>query len=156
MTLPTDVNVVIGGANRGIAQTLRMALRGVGVRTVFLAHDLSQLTEGLSTVEPHVLIVYVENGAESDMGMEMLRFVRRSSASANRQLPVVAVSQQRDMTTIQAVGNGGAHEYVLFPVAGDMLLKKVHAARTSTRPFIDTVAYVGPDRTPPAATPKSA
>lgn len=148
MDKPSDVNVVICAENRGIAQTLRMALRGVGVRMVHLAADVGQIVEGFSNTETHVAIVYLDTAAASDAGMKMLHFLRRSETSPNRKVPVVAVSQQRDITTIQAVSAAGAHEYVLFPVAGDMLLKKVHAARMSKRPFIDTADYVGPERKP--------
>ncbi len=129
---------------------LRMALRGLGVRAISLAGNVGQLVDGFAACNPHVAIVYVDTGAATDPGMQMLHFIRRSETSPNRQVPVVAVSQQRDLTTIQAVGNGGAHEYVLFPVSGDLLLKKVHAARMSKRAFIDTPEYVGPERKPAA------
>lgn len=148
MNATTDVNVLIYAQVHGHAQTMRMALRGMGVRATFMATGLNQVLEGFSVAEPHVVVVYVDSGVEKDPGMQMLNFIRRSSESPNRAIPIVVVSQARDMVTIQAVGNAGAHEYVLYPVAGDALLKKIHAARTSTRAFIDTPAYVGPDRAP--------
>jgi len=146
MDKPADVNVVIYASAHGHAQTLRMALRGMGVRNAVLANNLNQVLEGFSVAEPHVVVIYVDSGLESDEGMKMLTFIRRSKQSPDRKIPVVVVSQARDMVTIQAVGNAGAHEYVLYPVAGDALLKKVHAARTSTRAFVDTPDYVGPER----------
>ena len=148
MSNATDVNVLIFAHVHGHAQTMRMALRGMGVRVTFLATSISQMVEGFTVAEPHVAVIYVDSGSEKDAGMQMLNFIRRSDQSANRTIPIVVVSQARDMETIQAVGNAGAHEYVLYPVAGDALLKKIHAARTSTRAFIDTPAYVGPDRAP--------
>ncbi len=142
----SDVNVIIFASNRGVAETLRMALRGTGVRTVFLAGHLNQMLEGFSIAEPHVALIHVESAAADDVGLQMLNFVRRSDASPGRTIPVVVVSQQRDLATIRAAIDGGAHEYVLFPVAGDALLKKVDAARNSNRVFIDTPEYVGPER----------
>ena len=56
------------------------------------------------------------------------------------------MSQRRDLPTINAVMNAGAHEYVLFPASGDVLLKRISAACQSTRPFIETADYVGPER----------
>jgi CheY-like chemotaxis protein len=148
MNKATDVNVLIFAHVHGHAQTLRMALRGTGVRVTFLATGMSQVLEGFSAADPEVAVIYVDSAEEKDPGMQMINFIRRSSESPNRSIPIVVVSQARDMVTIQAVGNAGAHEYVLYPVAGDALLKKIHAAKTSTRAFIDTPAYVGPDRTP--------
>lgn len=142
----SDVSVLIFSAIRGVADTLRMALKGTGVRTVFLATDPGQVMEGFTAAGPHVVVVYVDSQAADDPGLQMLGFIRRSPASPRRDIPVVVVSQQRSLTAIQAAIDGGAHEYVLFPVAGDTLLKKVHAARTSTRPFIDTPEFVGPER----------
>ena len=45
-----------------------------------------------------------------------------------------------------AVINAGGNEYVLFPASGDALLKKITAARTTTRPFVEQPNYVGPCR----------
>ncbi len=149
MNNATDVNVLIFSHVHGHAQTMRMALRGMGVRVTFMATNINQMLEGFSVAEPQVAVIYVDSGAETDPGLQMLNFIRRSPQSPDRKIPVVVVSQARDMVTIQAVGNAGAHEYVLYPVAGDALLKKIHAAKTSTRAFIDTPDYVGPER--PAA-----
>lgn len=142
----TDVSVVIFSAIRGVADTLRMALKGTGVRTVFLAVNPTQVMEGFTVAEPDVMVIYVDTAAADDAGLQMLGFVRRSTASPNRMIPIVVVSQQRDLATIQAAIDGGAHEYVLFPASGEALLKKVHVARTSTRAFVDTPDYVGPER----------
>lgn len=142
----SDVSVIVFSSIRGVAETMRMALRGMGVRTVFLAGNGSQLLEGFASAGPDVAIVYVDTATAGDPGMQTLNFMRRSEACPNRAIPIVVVSQQRDMGTIQAAANAGAHEYVLFPVAGDTLLRKVHAALNSNRVFIDTPEYVGPER----------
>lgn len=146
MTNPTDVNVLVCTNIVGIARTLRMALRGMGVRTVFLAHDINQLLDGFSVAEPHAIIVYVDGPEANDDGLATLRFIRRSEQCPHNKVPVIAVSPRRDLPTINAVINGGAHEYVLFPAAGDTLVKKITAARTTSRPFIETEAYFGPER----------
>lgn len=146
MIKATDVSVVIGTHVSGIGQTLRMALRGVGVRTLNLATTPEQVVEMFVSTPPDVLMIYVDSAADEDPGMQMINFLRRSEQSPNRMVPIVVVSQSRDIATIQAMVNAGAHEYALFPASGDQLLKKVHAARTSTRPFIDTPEYVGPER----------
>jgi DNA-binding NarL/FixJ family response regulator len=101
-------------------------------------------------------MIYIDSASEDDPGMQMLKFARRSATSPDRAIPVVVVSQGRDMATIQAVGNAGAHEYALFPASGEQLKKKVHAAHTSNRPFVDTPDYVGPERKPPPVAPKPA
>lgn len=146
MNKTTDVNVLIFAHVHGHAQTMRIAIRGMGVRVTFVATSMTQVLDGFSVAEPQVAVIYVDSGSETDAGMQVLNFIRRSDQSPNRRIPVVVVSQARDMVTIHAVSNAGAHEYVLYPVAGDALLKKIQAALTSTRAFIDTPDYVGPER----------
>lgn len=146
MASPADTSVVVCTNIGGIARTLRMALRGMGVRNVVLASDINQLLDGFSVAEPHCVIVYVDSADPVDDGLTTLNFIRRSDDSPHPRIPVIAVSPSRDIPTITAVINGGAHEYVLFPASGDVLLKKIMAARTTTRPWIERPDYFGPER----------
>lgn len=146
MNSSADVNVLISCNVTGIGRTLRMALRGMGVRRIFISANADQLEQGFAEVDPHVLLVYVDSANADDAGLATLRHVRRSPDSLLPRIPVVAVSQRRDLATINAVMSAGAHEYVLFPSSGDVLLKRISAACQSTRPFIETPEYVGPER----------
>lgn len=146
MNKSNDVSVVVVTHMPGIGQTLRMALRGAGLRNLQLATNTNQLVDMFGSNAPDVLMIYVDSAAQDDPGMQMLHFMRRAERSPNRTIPVVVISQAREMTTIQAVANAGAHEIALFPASGEQLLKKVLAAHTSTRPFVDTPDYVGPER----------
>ena len=146
MNNPADANIVVCTNMSGIARTLRMALRGMGVRNVVLAANTEQLLEGFTAAEPHCVITYVDSENSADDGLTTLNFIRRSEDSPHSRIPVIAVSPRRDLQTINAVINGGAHEYVLFPSSGDVLLKKITAARTTTRPWIDRADYFGPER----------
>ena len=145
MRSPADVAVLIFSTNSNIAATMRTALRGMGVRAVHLAHDEGQVLSGFALIDPQVVIVYVDE-AQGDRGLEIMRFLRRAPQSPKKQIPIIVASQSRDIKTISAAINGGAHEYLLFPASGDQLLKKVNAASTSTRPFIEAANYAGPCR----------
>src|SRR5689334_6856776 len=143
---PTDISVLVCSHLPGIARTVRMALRGMGVRTIALAGNTQQLHEGFTTAEPQCVVIYVDGPTPEDPGLETLMYIRRSDKSPQRQIPIVALSPRRDLVTINAVVDGGAHEYVLFPTSGEILLKKITAARTTTRPWIDRPDYFGPER----------
>lgn len=146
MSNPADVSVVVCTHMIGIARTLRMALRGMGVRDVVLASNTTQLVECFAATEPKCVIVYVDSADPADRGLHTLNFIRKSADFPHPRIPVIAVSLSRDLQTINAVINGGGHEYVLFPASGDVLLKKITAARTTTRPWIDRPDYFGPER----------
>lgn len=145
MSNPADLNVIIVAKDGGVGRTVRMALRGAGVRSIHIAANQQQTLELFATVEPHALIVYIE-APEADEGLELMRFIRRSPTSPNVRMPIVACSARRDLATVNAVISAGGHEYVLFPVSGESLLKKIIAARQSSRGFVDQGDYVGPDR----------
>lgn len=146
MDNPTDISVLVSSSVAGIARTLRMALRGMGIRSVVLASNEAQLLEGFTTAELRCVVLYVDGPDPTDDGLKTLEFIRRSDKSPQQRIPVVVVSPRRDLATINAVINGGAHEYVLFPTSGDVLLKKIAAARTTTRIWIDRPDYFGPER----------
>jgi len=142
---PSGLSIIIVSVDGGIARTLRMALRGVNVRSITLASSQQQALEAFATVDPHALVIYVD-GPENDAGLEMMRYIRRSPQSPNPRIPVIAVSPRRELSTINAVINAGGHEYVLFPASGDTLVKKIMAAWQTTRPWIEQSDYVGPCR----------
>jgi two-component system chemotaxis response regulator CheY len=142
---PADLNVIIVSKEPDVARTLRMALRGVNVRNINLAVTQQQMLEFVASAEPHALLVYV-GAPENDEGLDLMRFVRRSPKSPNPHIPIIACSPRRDLATVHAVLNAGGHEYVLFPASGDTLLKKIIAARTANRAFVEQPDYVGPDR----------
>lgn len=146
MDNPADISVLVSSNVLSIARTLRMALRGMGVRSVGLASNHTQLLEGFTTAELRCVVLYVEGPDPSDDGLKTLEFIRRSEKSPQPRIPVVVVSSRRDLATINAVINAGAHEYVLFPASGEVLLKKIAAARTTQRIWIDRPDYFGPER----------
>src|SRR5262245_59190016 len=108
MNNPAELSVLIFSANASIARTMRMALRGMGVRTVHIASDEAQLMEGFQTTDPRVALIYIDETA-NDPGFEMLRFLRRSPKSPNIKIPIIVASQIREISTITAVINAGAH-----------------------------------------------
>ena len=71
MSNPTDVTVVICTHMSGIARTLRMALRGMGVRHVGLANDTAQLVADFVATEPACVILYVDSADPADPGRDV-------------------------------------------------------------------------------------
>ncbi|MEP7209788.1 MAG: response regulator [Alphaproteobacteria bacterium] len=140
-----DLTVVIAAKTHGMAQLIRMSLRGVGVRAVHIAQTPKQTVEAFQTCQPDVLITVVEN-AENDEGLSLIRFIRRWDKSPNPRIPIVAASQRAELAVVSAVINNGGNEFVVLPASADQLMKKVLSAVQSNRPFVDTPDYVGPER----------
>lgn len=143
---PTDASVVVCTHFTGIGRTVRMALRGLNVRNVQLAANHEQLLKAFENAEPDCLVLYVDNESPEDEGLRFLNFIRRDENSPSPRIPVLVLSPSREIPTINAVMNAGAHGYVLFPTSGDILLRKITAACTSPRAWIERPDYVGPER----------
>lgn len=140
-----DLTVVIAAKTHGMAQLIRMSLRGMGVRAVHIVQTPKQTVEVFQTSHPDVLITVVEN-AENDEGLSLIRFIRRWDKSPNPRIPIVAASQRAELAVVSAVINNGGNEFVVLPASADQLMKKVLNAVQSNRPFVETPDYVGPER----------
>ena len=140
-----DLTVVIAAKTHGMAQLIRMSLRGMGIRSLHIVLNTKQATEVFQTSHPDVMVAVVEQ-AENDEGLDMIRFIRRWDKSPNPRIPIVAASQRAELAVVNAVINNGGNEFVVIPASADQLMKKVLSAVQSNRPFIDTPDYVGPER----------
>ncbi|MBI1359490.1 MAG: response regulator [Alphaproteobacteria bacterium] len=140
-----DITAVIAAKSIGMAQPLRMALRGMGVRNIHVAVTPKQVVEAFQTSNPDVLIAIVQ-APEGDEGLSLIRFIRRWEKSPNPRIPIVAASARAEMPVVSAVLNAGGNEFLIVPASGDQLMKKITSAIQTNRPFIDGPTYVGPDR----------
>jgi DNA-binding NarL/FixJ family response regulator len=145
MIEPVDLRVVICARKTGFARTLRMALSGMGVRGMQLSSDPIGAVRAIQGQGAHAIIVHVDE-PEFDIGISLTRFLRRWERSPNRQIPIIAASDRSDIATITSVINSGANEFCLFPTSGETLWKRISAAMTSERPFVESAGYVGPCR----------
>lgn len=142
---PEGLRIVICSRKQGFARTLRMALYGCGVRSFQVVADPLAAVRSITGHEAHALIAHVD-APEYDIGISLIRFLRRWEGSPDRRFPIVAASDLRQYGAIQAILNSGADEFAPFPIAGDVLLKRVYAAIQSRREFIEAPGYVGPCR----------
>jgi AmiR/NasT family two-component response regulator len=60
-----DLTVVIAARTHGMAQLIRMSLRGMGVRAIHIVQNSSQAKEAFQQSHPDVMVAVVEN-AEND------------------------------------------------------------------------------------------
>ena len=140
-----DLTIVIAAKTHGMAQLIRMSLRGMGVRAVHIVQTTKQAGEVFQTTHPDVMIAIVEQ-PDNDEGLNMMRFIRRWEKSPNPRIPIVAASQRAELAVVNAVINNGGNEFVVIPASADQLMKKVISAVQSNRPFINAPDYAGPER----------
>lgn len=106
-----------------------------GIRTGRLAR--------VTAFKPDVCYVDCEM---SDMeGLEFISAVRALDTAA-RQLPIIMLTGHSDLTHLNAARDRGVTEFLTKPVTARTILTRLQAVIYQPRPFVDTPAYVGPDR----------
>src|SRR5690606_33914732 len=127
MTRPEELRIVVFAGHPDPAAMLRMAVRGAGVRDVWVASSPEDTVRAFGEGKPDVFVVHI-GADENDPGLRMIRFIRRWDGSPNPRIPIVAASSRRDVGVVDAVRNAGGHELVLLPAAGDELMRKITTA----------------------------
>jgi DNA-binding response OmpR family regulator len=89
-------------------------------------------------------LVFVEQPAEGSAGLAFVRQLRRSGLCC-REAPAIVLSSQPTLAAMREAQNAGAHEFLVRPFSAHQLAKRLEAV-IAPRPWIETAAYVGPDR----------
>ena len=83
----------------------------------------------------------------SDMpGTDFVRQFRRQPESVKRFAPVIVLTGHTPLSNISALRDCGAHCVVKKPISPAILFDRIVWAAESGRNFVETEAYVGPDR----------
>jgi CheY-like chemotaxis protein len=113
------------------------AWRVEGVMTSRQGYDLA------SSWSPHLIIS--ESRAPGVDGAAFTRALRRSTMNC-RQVPVIMASSSPTAPEITAARDAGAHEFLRKPYSANDLKRRVQNVTGQPRPWIEAMAYVGPDR----------
>jgi CheY-like chemotaxis protein len=89
-------------------------------------------------------LVFVE---QADPRLDGLAFVRalRRSGLACREAPVIMMNSQLTLRGLRDAQNAGAHEFLVRPFSAYQIAKRVEVV-IAPRPWVETAAYMGPDR----------
>lgn len=118
-------------------------LRGLGAWRIEVADTSRRAFERVETWTPQLVIT--EFSAAGIDAPAFTKAIRRSSFAARR-APVIVASSQPKASEITAARDAGAHEFLRKPYSATDLRRRVENVACNTRPWIEAVAYVGPDR----------
>jgi DNA-binding response OmpR family regulator len=135
--------ILVVAAQRATASQLGEMLRGFSTHGA-IAWTASQVEamDMAARLKPKLLFV------EQAGGFEGLSFVRhlRKSATSSRKAPVILLSEGRTVGDLRRAQNAGAHEFLVIPFEPASLLRRLDAICGAPRAWIESAAYVGPDR----------
>ena len=79
-------------------------------------------------------------------GLEFLRQVRSDPDSPNPFVPVVMVTAHSELHHVIRARDAGMTEFLAKPVSASSIYARLCAVIDSTRPFVRTTSFFGPDR----------
>lgn len=89
-------------------------------------------------------LLFVDQATQPFDGLAFVRALRRSGLPC-REAPVIMLATQPTLRDMRDAQNAGAHELLVRPFSAQHLGKRLEVV-VSPRPWIETAAYVGPDR----------
>lgn len=139
-----SVRLLVVDDHQPMREILKSLLFGLGARKVEEARDAAQAFEALkfSTFD----LMLTDYDMVGGTGIDLTRMLRRSESNQNRRIPIIMITGRAEGPVILGARDAGVDEYLIKPLTTASLCQKLEAALTRRRPFIETPAYVGPDR----------
>jgi two-component system, response regulator PdtaR len=140
---PAVRRVVIVEPNVAASRLLSDIMKGLGAREVYVAINEENALELLRDVGPN--IIFTERGGEGLNGETLARQIRRSNMAC-RAAPIIMITNEATAAAIKGARDAGVHEFLRKPYTILDLFKRVENVAVKSRPWVEAVGYVGPDR----------
>ncbi len=140
---PAVRRVVIVEPNVAASRLLSDIMKGLGAREVYVAVSEESAIELLRDVEPG--IIFTERTGEALNGETLARRIRRSNMAC-RTAPIIMITNEATAAAIKGARDAGVHEFLRKPYTIGDLFKRVENVALKSRPWVEAVGYVGPDR----------
>lgn len=137
------LNTLVIVDNLPMFQIFRGVLEELGIHNVTHGRSAQVAVQALMT-EPIDLVI-IDDYAPVD-GVKFLNVLRKGSNKLPNAVPVMFVTARAERERIVAARDAGASEIMLKPFTAAQLLARLTTTVKKPRSFVETKAYVGPDR----------
>lgn len=137
------LNTLVIVDNMPMFTIFRTVLEDLGIRNVVHGKSSQSVVECLMS-EPIDLII-IDDMAPLD-GVKFLKFLRTGNNKLPNALPVMFVTARAERERIMAARDAGASEIMLKPFTAAQLTARLETTVKKPRSFVESKAYVGPDR----------
>jgi CheY-like chemotaxis protein len=124
-------------------QIVETILRGYGARMIITLENSADALHALRT-RPFD-IVFTEYLMPGMDGAELIYTLRRTDC-INRYVPVILMTAFTSRPRVERARDSGVTEVCAKPVSPRELFRKLASVIDNPRPFVQSAAYVGPDR----------
>lgn len=136
--------VLLVDDNEFILTMLNAMLRSFGVVDVATAINGA---EAIKQMQKRAFDVVLTDWRMPEMdGAELVAWIRKTPGVHNRAVPIILITSVNDRDAIISARDVGITEFIVKPVASDILRAKLDAVQRDGRRFIETPTFVGPCR----------
>ncbi len=137
-------NFLVIDPDRAAAKLIAGILSGFGVDDPYLLNEPDEAQLFLESGAADAALIAL--GTKLDATLDLIRWVRSAGASPLRFIPIIALTGYSQYRNVSLVRDAGASFVVRKPVAPDVLFGRLLWAANSTRAFVESANYCGPDR----------
>lgn len=138
------LRVLCADANSNMRSIYRTLLLGMGVGDVITADDGAVAYEQYRAYRPDAVIIELTLPMIS--GLELVKMIRTRPDSPSRHVPIIVCTADATRQSILVARDLGVTEFLAKPISGKSLQERLETVVSNPRPFVDTGAFVGPDR----------
>lgn len=135
--------VMVIEGNPAYARILMDMLRVLGSERVQVETDDRRAMMICEDFDPQ--IIFCDLNSPKIEGAKFVTSLRRSELRC-RKVPVIMMAPNEEPDTLKTARDSGSDEIMKKPFASGDLLKRLEHVTTKSRPWIEAVMYVGPDR----------
>ena len=139
-----EFRALVADPSTHMAGLVTLMLHSLKIRAVDEVGDVRRAAQALSR-KPYDVVLIDEQLSGTD-GFDMIRTLRQSADHPNRLVPIIMMAVAPDAKMIADARDAGVNEFLRKPFSAQHVALRLEAIRKAPREFVDTQAYVGPDR----------
>ncbi len=138
------VRVLIVDDSAIMRHLMRGILEELGIRLIADAATPVEAWNRLHAFRPDIMLCDWE--LKSGTGLAFVQWLRGAADSPDRFLPVILVTGHTEVSRVLRARDAGVTEYLAKPFTARDLYARIRALIESSRTFVDTETFFGPDR----------
>jgi two-component system chemotaxis response regulator CheY len=138
------LNFLIADSNSYFCMICQSILRSFGATKIYEARTAMDVNRTL--VEQRIDFLLCDSSLPPEGGLKLTHEIRWSVASEYRTIPIVILTTDTRINTINAARDAGANMVVAKPVSVSSLYNRLAWVAFHPRSFVDAPSYFGPDR----------
>ncbi|MCA3721739.1 response regulator [Phenylobacterium sp.] len=140
----SSANVLVVDDNLHAVELLCGVLDGFGMRRFKRATSIDEAKEACEDSVFDLILTDAQSPGVD--GYELIQWVRRSQDEQVRLTPAIIITAHTRRSQVAKARDCGANYIIAKPITPKIILERIIWVAQSTRMFLETESYIGPDR----------